>query len=187
MDKTHKEQEALSGTLARYESTAVEDRDEADFTEVLSRSSKVFVRREEFSGPLPHPVILNQYEQICPGAADRILTMSESSLKHYQEMETRNSTRSDRLVSVVSWSTILGTIFAGLIGIGGLIGGIYLVASGATKEGLSTIFGPLAALVGVYLYNQRTRKPARDSEPPEDRLASSQPSAAADGAEPTED
>ncbi len=139
--------------------------------------------REEFSGPLPHPMMLDQYEQICPGAADRILTMSESSLKHFQEMEARKSTRSDSLVSVFAKSTMLGTIFAGLIGIAGIICGTYLAASGATTEGLSTIFGPLAALVGVYLYNQRaSRKPPKSSEPP----ASNQPSAVSGGVEPPE-
>lgn len=34
-------------------------------------------REEQFSGPIAHPKHLEHYEQICPGAADRIITMAE--------------------------------------------------------------------------------------------------------------
>lgn len=35
---------------------------------------------EQFSGPLPHPRHLAEYEQNHPGAANRIITMAEQSL-----------------------------------------------------------------------------------------------------------
>lgn len=36
--------------------------------------------REDYSGPIPHPRHLAQYEEACPGAAERILAMAERSL-----------------------------------------------------------------------------------------------------------
>ena len=30
-----------------------------------------------FAGPLPPPQLFEGYERVCPGAADRILTMAE--------------------------------------------------------------------------------------------------------------
>lgn len=35
-----------------------------------------------FSGPLPHPEILKQYDEIVPGMAERILIMAEKEQEH---------------------------------------------------------------------------------------------------------
>lgn len=37
------------------------------------------VSQEIFSGPLPHPRHIAAYEEVCPGMADRIMTMAEKS------------------------------------------------------------------------------------------------------------
>ena len=38
------------------------------------------IQEEFFSGPIPHPRHLKAYEDICPGAADRILRMTEKTV-----------------------------------------------------------------------------------------------------------
>jgi uncharacterized membrane protein len=40
-----------------------------------------------FQGPLPPPEILYRYDQIIPGAADRIIQLAESEIRHRQEQE----------------------------------------------------------------------------------------------------
>ena len=47
------------------------------------------VIQSEFSGPLPPPNIIKGYEDILPGAADRILSMAENQAKHRQEIEKK--------------------------------------------------------------------------------------------------
>ena len=42
----------------------------------------VITRFEGFSGPLPHPKHLRQYEDISPGITERLLTMTEDTMKH---------------------------------------------------------------------------------------------------------
>jgi uncharacterized membrane protein len=42
-----------------------------------------------FSGPLPPPAVLNQYNMIVPGLADRIVSMAENSLKHNQDVQNQ--------------------------------------------------------------------------------------------------
>lgn len=39
------------------------------------------------SGPLPAPEDLAHYDEICPGAANRIIAMAESNMGHRQSME----------------------------------------------------------------------------------------------------
>ena len=44
---------------------------------------------EQFSGPMPHPRHLRQYEEVLPGAAERILSMAEKSLDHNTMMSNK--------------------------------------------------------------------------------------------------
>ena len=45
------------------------------------------IQQASFSGPIPPPSILEGYERLVPGAADRILKMAESESRHQQEIE----------------------------------------------------------------------------------------------------
>lgn len=54
---------------------------ERDIPSVASRITKIAVS-EQFSGPMPHPKHLREYDQILPGAAERILSMAERNLDH---------------------------------------------------------------------------------------------------------
>ena len=43
----------------------------------------------EFSGPIPPPNIIEGYEKIVPGSADRIISMAERQSEHRQKMEQK--------------------------------------------------------------------------------------------------
>ncbi len=46
------------------------------------QDSKLTLTREEFSGPIPPPVVLEQYKNILPSAPDRIIIMAEKQQNH---------------------------------------------------------------------------------------------------------
>lgn len=54
----------------------------------ISRST-VFAARyyKRQSGPVPDPETIRGYEEICPGAADRIIKMAENQAAHRQQLE----------------------------------------------------------------------------------------------------
>ena len=54
--------------------------------QIISRVQKIMAQ-EHFSGPLPHPRHLIEYDAILPGAAERILTMAEKAQTHSAEMD----------------------------------------------------------------------------------------------------
>ena len=45
--------------------------------------------RASFSGPLPPPELLKQYDEVVPGAADRIISMAEAEQAHEADMGRR--------------------------------------------------------------------------------------------------
>ena len=101
----------------------------------------------QYSGPLPPPEALERYNQIVPGAAERLIAMAENQHTHRQELE-KHVIHSN--VSAQKLGTILGFIVAMTV----IIGGVYLVHEGKSGEGLAAILTALAALVGVFVYSK---------------------------------
>jgi uncharacterized membrane protein len=108
-----------------------------------------------FSGPLPPPEILEHYEKICPGAADRIITMSESQSEHRKGLEksviTSDISRANK-----------GLIFGFIVGLVGLLGSVFLIGIGKGAYGVAIGAIDLVALVSVFVYGSQSRKKERE-------------------------
>jgi len=104
-----------------------------------------------FSGPLPPPEALERYNQILPGAAERIIAMAEGQHSHRLELEKHVITSN---VSAQKLGTVLGFIVAMTV----VIGGMFLVHEGKSGEGLAAILTALASLVGVFLYSKHEQQ-----------------------------
>lgn len=100
-----------------------------------------------FSGPLPPPEILQRYNEIVPGAADRIIKMAESQHHHRQALEKS-------VVDSNVFSQKIGLGLGFIIAMTAIGGGIWLSAIGRSGSGLIAIIGALAALVGVFVYGK---------------------------------
>jgi uncharacterized membrane protein len=61
-----------------------------------------------YAGPIPHPELFAQFEEVCPGAADRILTMAEEEGGHRRKLERREQTQ--QWISGLFGQGIAGTI-----------------------------------------------------------------------------
>jgi uncharacterized membrane protein len=99
--------------------------------------------RETFSGPIPHPTILEEYEKIVPGAAERIIAMAESDMKHQQEMDREELRIAESQVKRGQISAFWLTIIALAVCIFALLMGSEMAASviaGTTIVALVTAF-----------------------------------------------
>lgn len=70
---------------------------------------------EVFQGPVPHPDILRGYEDIVPGAADRILTMAEKEADVRHELQQKaldSDIRDSRLGIIFGFVLVLVCIVA---------------------------------------------------------------------------
>jgi uncharacterized membrane protein len=117
---------------------------------------QVQIIQPEFSGPLPPPTILAQYDRIVPGAAERIITMAEEQSRHRRSME------SQRVVSDIT-DARLGLRYGLVIGLAAIIGGVTISLAGHPIVG--TIFGGafIVALVGTFVYGSQQRGREREA------------------------
>ena len=119
-------------------------------------SRGVSVRATEFfSGPLPPPEVLEKFESIVPGAAERIIKMAEDQSTHRKDLE-KKVIESD--IARSKWGQILGFMIA----IGGLIASIIVAVYGSAIAGSIIGVGTLASLVSVFMYGSKTQNESKE-------------------------
>jgi uncharacterized membrane protein len=110
---------------------------------------------EYFAGPLPSPDALFGYDQALPGTADRIITLAEREASHRHSLE-------QRLLSIQSRNSIAGIASGLVLGLSGILGGVYAAVNGAGFAGAGVAFTALASLAGVFVAQRREER----TEPP---------------------
>ena len=115
-----------------------------------------------FEGPIPHPAILQQYDVLVPGAADRLIRMAQDEAVHRRDLESRalQSDIGDRKSGRIE--ARVGQVFGFLIGVTALVCGTVAAVNGAEWFGTIIGTGGVTALVGVFIWG-RTRKPATEA------------------------
>jgi uncharacterized membrane protein len=97
-----------------------------------------------YSGPIPDPDMLAQFEHVLPGSADRLLRMAEKEQDHRHEDQRRRTgaevfQRKGGLMS----ATVICLLVAG--------GGIYLLGLGRNIEGFVALIGSLGVLAASFI------------------------------------
>ena len=125
-------------------------------------SQQLTTVREEFSGPIPPPAVLERYNQIVPGAAERILAMAEKQSAHRMELEKI-------VITSGAASSVRGQWFGLFVALFGLL--VTLILGLLGREIAATVVGAidLVGLAGVFIYGSRKkaseRKQAREESP----------------------
>lgn len=115
------------------------------------------VSLQQFSGPLPPPEILEKYNAVEPGFANRIMAMAEEQSRHRQNMERMVI---DRRTRHEGRAQVLAFVLA--LAIGG--GAVWLISIGKSLEGLGTIVAELTAFAGVFIYGKRRQQQELDEK-----------------------
>ncbi len=101
-----------------------------------------------YSGPLPPPAALERYEQICPGASDRILKQWEAQTQHRQSIETAVVASNVAATARGQW---LGAFLAIIVmAIGGT-----LIAGGKGAAGVTLLVAEVASLAAIFVLGKR--------------------------------
>lgn len=121
---------------------------------------EVGVVREEthiqasYSGPLPPPGLLKQYNEIIPDAAERILCVAEQQAKHRQALEKTvvvgDSKRADRGL----WAGLAVTLSL-------VAGAVFLVSTGHDGAGIAIAAVDVVGLASVFVYGTISRRSER--------------------------
>ena len=122
-----------------------------------SNSKTTIVAQTSYSGPLPPASEMEKYEQICQGAADRIIRMAEKQSEHRQNIE-------DIAVRASSQRSILGVKYAYQIALAAFLLALFCFYFGHVASG-NVIFGTaLVSLVSAFIYGTNSNKQEREEK-----------------------
>lgn len=115
-----------------------------------------------WSGPLPPPAALKQYDDLVPGTAASMVRMSESQAEHRMEMEKT-------VIVGDSKRSYIGLFFAFILSVGIVSSGTYIAIFVHPWAGSSVIGTGVAGLAGVFVYGTNSRRRERERKASEPR------------------
>ncbi|MCK6440683.1 MAG: DUF2335 domain-containing protein [Planctomycetes bacterium] len=133
-----------------------------DQNKATSSSSQIAVQKTTaYAGPLPPPEMLEKFERIQPGFAERIFVMPEAQHKHRHEIERKALEAQIAEVTTLRVESQRGQYFGFLIAITALICGaaVAIWAEGWSGALFGSILGlgGVGSIVSVFVLGQRKR------------------------------
>lgn len=122
---------------------------------LVTQLTRQITREISFSGPLPPPDMLAEYEAAFPGCADRVVKMAEKQLEMAEDQEKHRHKMESMVVAAninqSMWGLRLGFALAVIIVVGAMI------LSAMSKEviGVVGIVSVTGGLAGLFLNSQR--------------------------------
>ena len=117
----------------------------------------------QYTGPIPPPTALREYDAILPGAAERIMTLAEAEAKHRHTMDVEGARQNDTVIEKSFDERKRGQWFGLIIGSLALVTAIIALLN--NHPTVAGVIGGTAAvgLVSAFLVGRLRRK---DKQPP---------------------
>lgn len=107
-----------------------------------------------FEGPLPPPDMLEHYNNVVPGAAERILAMAEKNGDHRRALETY-------VIRAEHRRSMTGTLVGGVVALAIIICGTIVTLEGYPEVGLTMVALDIAGIAGSFVYGTESRRRER--------------------------
>lgn len=101
---------------------------------------------EEYEGLIPHPKLMEQWDKLIPGSAEKIFNRFERQSDHRMDIE-------NRVIKANNFKQYIGPVFAFLISVLAIGGGIYIVLNGNAGLGGTLTFAGLGTVIAPFLVN----------------------------------
>lgn len=112
-----------------------------------------------FSGPIPPPQLLADYDRTCPGSADRLIHVAEQEAEHRRSIEQAVVRAEIERVERESEEAKRGQYCALIITLAGLAAGAYTALQGHEVAGSILGVGGIGGIVTAFILGRKPLKP----------------------------
>jgi uncharacterized membrane protein len=122
--------------------------------------TRVVASHQQFSGPLPHPDVLRQYDLVVPGAARSIMQSFLQQGEHRRGLEAREAAMLEDWANADIKLQKRGQFFGFSLGVIGIGGGLIAAVMGAPASGTIVGGASLVAIVIAFIRRGSPDKPS---------------------------
>jgi uncharacterized membrane protein len=128
-----------------------------------STGSPIFTAFESstFSGPLPPPTMLAEYERAHPGLAERIVAMAERQVTLVEDQVRNRISMESATVHGDAIRADRGLLFGFLVCLSCFVLAGYMAYLHEAREAIIAVIAPLTGLVGTFVYGTINRSRER--------------------------
>lgn len=123
--------------------------------QISARQNICLIQESFYSGPLPDENTMNGYERICPGAADRIISMLEKRTNVFNEKVISENKIAEQNCFFENIISLIGVLIGGLVALSCISGGFYLFYIDKIGAGVTFITIGLGSLVAPFIYGTK--------------------------------
>lgn len=123
----------------------------------LGVRTEVKVEQKLFSGPIPSPAILEGYEHLVKGSAERIIRMAEEQSTHRRHIEKK-------VIESEVLNSRLGIIFAFIIAMTTILGGVWVMVNASAYGGAFVVAIGLGGVVSTFIVGTKSRRMEREEQ-----------------------
>ena len=117
-----------------------------------------------YSGPIPLASEMEKYEALCPGATDRILKLTEKTLKRTAQQSAHRQKLEAEALRASSRVSLIGVISAALIALTSLILTGFCVYIGHEIIGTILSGSTIASIVYAFIYGTNSNRQEREAK-----------------------
>jgi uncharacterized membrane protein len=117
----------------------------------------MLVKESSFAGHIPSPSMLESYGKIYPELPRNLVELFIEQARHRMKSETK-------VINTASRDSIIGIIFAGILGLAGILGGVYCVSLGYEKGGVGICSASFVTLAGTFVYGSKQNRKEREAK-----------------------
>ncbi len=111
-----------------------------------------------YNGPLPPAQQFGGYEDVLPGAANRILILTEQEQQHRFNKDGLIAQENIKLINNDHMQKMSGVIVGGILSMTLIISGLIMVLKGHDGAGGTIVTSTLVGLAGVFVYSKKNNK-----------------------------
>lgn len=123
--------------------------------------SRLLEYSSRFSGPLPPPALLADYEKAVPGLAAQIVSMARQEQDHRHSLDREDQRIVGKNMSATANDTRVGQLLGAMVAIGVLVVAAYMVRKDYPAAAAFMTAADLGSLVGVFIYGKQRSNPEK--------------------------
>jgi uncharacterized membrane protein len=136
-----------------------------------AQTVKVVTHQQSYSGPLPPPSVLQGYEQVQAGFAERVIAMAEKEQAHRHQLENKQQSLEGEAVTGLIEVDKRGQNYAFSLCLTLILGSIGLIAAGHELSGSILAGSTVVGLAYVFITGKKVNPPIESaSETPSEAV-----------------